>query len=108
MRKVGRTQCHARPSCQPTLLALVLLSNRFELLEIEGEVSGEAREDLPRREPKVRQSPSRLETASVRKERRVVMDGRLLSQRNGGLHLQTGPKPSGSVLPSWGLGQGHN
>ena len=30
--------------------------NRFETLEIEGEVSGEVMEDLPRREPNVRWS----------------------------------------------------
>ena len=45
------------------------------MLENEGEVSGEARRDLPRREPKARQSPSHLETASVRKERKVVVVG---------------------------------
>ena len=38
-------------------------------------MSGEAREDLPRREPRVRQSPPRLETASVRKDRRVIVVG---------------------------------
>ena len=32
-------------------------------------------EDLPRREPKARQSPPCLETASVRRERKVVVVG---------------------------------
>ena len=32
-------------------------------------------EDLPRRKPKARQSPPRLQTSSVRKERRVVVMG---------------------------------
>jgi len=35
-------------------------------------------EDLPRREPKARQSPPHLETASVRKERKVVVVGNSL------------------------------
>ena len=45
------------------------------MLEIEGEVSGETMEDLPRREPKVKQSPPHLETASFRKERRAIVVG---------------------------------
>ena len=32
----------------------VLLSNRFEMLEMEGEMSGEVREGLPRRELRLR------------------------------------------------------
>lgn len=39
---------------------------------------GEAKEDLPRRETKVRWSPPCLETASARKERRVVLVGYFL------------------------------
>ena len=38
-------------------------------------MSGEAMENLPRREPKARWSPQSLETTSVTKERRVVMVG---------------------------------
>ena len=45
------------------------------MLEIEGEVSGEAMEDLPRREPKAKRSPACLETVSVRKQRKVVVVG---------------------------------
>ena len=45
------------------------------MLEIEGEVSGEARENLLRREPRLRQSPPCLETASVRKGRRGIVVG---------------------------------
>ena len=63
------------PPCLPTPLPQLPLSNRFVTLEIEGEVSGEAREDLPRREPKIGWSPPSLETASVRKERKVVVVG---------------------------------
>ena len=43
------------------------------MLEIEGDMSGEARQDLPRREPKLRQSPPCLETASVREGRREIV-----------------------------------
>ena len=72
------TLFHRSPPCLPSPLPLLPLSNRFEMLEIEGEVSGEVMEDLPKREPKVRWSPPRLETASVRKERRVVVVGNSL------------------------------
>ena len=53
MKRVERVlpQCHG---CTPVCLPQVPLSNRFETLEIEGEASGEAMEDLPRREPTVR------------------------------------------------------
>ena len=54
------------------------------MLEIEGEGSGKAMEDLPRREPKARQSPPHLETASVRKERKVVVVGDSLLR---GMHM---------------------
>ena len=63
------------PPRLPTSLPQLPVSNRFEMLEIEGEVSGEAIDDLPRREPKARQSPSLLATSSVRKETKVVMVG---------------------------------
>ena len=63
------------PPHLPTLLPQLPLGNRFHTLEIEGEVSGEVMEDLPRRKPKARQSPPRLQTSSVRKERRVVVMG---------------------------------
>ena len=69
------TQYHGNPPCLPTPLPHLPLSNRFHTLEIEGEVSGEVMEDLPRRKPKARQSPPRLQTSSVRKERRVVVVG---------------------------------
>ena len=45
------------------------------MLEIEGDMSGEARQDLPRREPKLRQSPPCLETSSVREGRREIVVG---------------------------------
>ena len=45
------------------------------MLEIEGDMSGEARQDLPGREPKLRQSPPCLEAASVRKGRRGIVVG---------------------------------
>ena len=45
------------------------------MLEIEGDMSGEARQDLLRREPRLRQSPPCLETASVRKGRRGIVVG---------------------------------
>ena len=48
------TWCHRSPPCLPTPRPKFPLSNRFETLEIEGEASGEAMEDLPRREPTVR------------------------------------------------------
>jgi len=35
------TQHHGCPSCLPTPLPQLPLSNRFEMLEIEGEVSGD-------------------------------------------------------------------
>jgi len=69
------TPCHGSSPCLPSPLPQLPLSNSFEMLEIEGEVSGEAMEDLPRREPKTRQSPPCLATASVRKEGRVIMVG---------------------------------
>lgn len=75
MRRFGRESrlnITGAPPCLPTLLPQLPLSSRFETLEIEGEVSGE---DLPRREPKARQSPPCLETASVRRERKVVVVG---------------------------------
>ena len=40
------------PPCLPTPLPQLLLSSRLEMLEIEGEVSGEAMEDLLKRKPK--------------------------------------------------------
>ena len=45
------------------------------MLEIEGEVSSEVMENLPKREPKARWSALHLQTASVRKERKVVVVG---------------------------------
>ena len=60
---------HRSPPCLPNLLPPHPLRNRFEMLKIEGEVSGEAVEDLPMRKPKARWSPPHLETASVWKER---------------------------------------
>ena len=72
-------------SCLPSPLPQEPLSNRFGALEIEGKVSGEVREDLPKREPKVRWSPSCLETASVRKEGRVIMVGDSLLRGTEGL-----------------------
>ena len=45
------------------------------MLEIEGDMSGESRENLLRREPRLRQSPPCLETASVRKGRRGIVVG---------------------------------
>jgi len=57
----------------PTILPQVPLNDRFETLEIEGEVNGEARVDLPRRETRVMQSSPHLETAFVGKDRRVIV-----------------------------------
>ena len=59
-------------------------------------------EDLPRRKPKARHSPPRLETASVRRERKVVVVGDSLLR---GMDMQTGPEPLGNVQTSWGPGQ---
>ena len=64
---------HGRTPCLPTTLPQVPLSNRFEMLEIEGDMSGEARENLPRKEPRLRHSPPCLETASVREGRREIV-----------------------------------
>ena len=72
--KTVLTWHHGSP-CLPTQLPHLPLSNRFEMLEIEREVSGEAMEDLPRREPKARRSPPHLETASASRERKVVVVG---------------------------------
>ena len=55
------------------------------MLEIEGEVSGEVMEDLLRREPKVRRSLPRLETTSVRRERKVAVVGDSFLRRSEGL-----------------------
>ena len=68
-------QHHWLTPCRPTPLPQVPLSNRLEMLEIEGDMSGEARQDLLRREPRLRQSPPCLETASVRKGRRGIVVG---------------------------------
>ena len=43
------------------------------MLEIEGDMSGEARPDLLRMESRLRQSPPCLETASVREGRREIV-----------------------------------
>ena len=45
------------------------------MLEIEGDMSGEARQDLLRRERRLRQSPPCLEIVSVRKGRRGIVVG---------------------------------
>ena len=45
------------------------------MLEIERDMSGESRQDLLRRERRLRQSPPCLETASVRKGRRGIVVG---------------------------------
>ena len=45
------------------------------MLEIEGDMSGEARQDLLRRERRLRQSPPCLETASLRKGRKGIVVG---------------------------------
>ena len=80
------TWCHIRaPSHLPTPLPQLQLSNS---LEIEGEVSGEAMEDLPRREPKARWSSPHFETASVRK---VVMMGDSLLRGTEGLICRLDP-----------------
>ena len=63
------------PLCLPNPLPQVPLSKRFKTLEIEGKVSGEVREDLPKRELCVQWSPPCLETASIRKDRRVIVVG---------------------------------
>ena len=98
---------HENPPCLPSSLPQLPLSNRFEMLKIEEEVTGEAREDLPRREPKARRSSPHLET-SCQERKKGGHGGRLPSQRNRGPHLQTRPEASGSVLPFQGLRQGHN
>jgi len=69
------TQYHGNPPCLPTPLPHLPLSNRFHTLEIEDEMSGDVMEDMPTRECKARQLPPRLQTASVRKEGRVVVVG---------------------------------
>ena len=74
----------SRELCLPTPRPQLRLSNRFEMLEIEGEVSGEVMEDLLRREPKVRWSLPRLETTSVRRERKVAVVGDSLLRRSEG------------------------
>ena len=43
------------------------------MLEIEGEVSGEVREDLPRRGPRARWSSTHFEINSARKDSRVIV-----------------------------------
>ena len=91
-------RCHRSSPCLPTPHPQLTLSNRFETLEIKGEVL----EDLPRRDPKARQSPLHLETASVRRERKVVVVGDSLLR---GMDMQTGPEPLGNVQTSWGPGQ---
>ena len=65
-------------SSLPTLHPQVPLSNRFATLDIEGEVSEEAWEGSPKRLPRARQSTPCVETASARKERRVVLVGYFL------------------------------
>ena len=90
------------PPCLPTLCPQLPLSSRFEILEIEGEGSREAMEDLPRKESKAMWSPPHLETASVRRERKVVVVGDSLLR---GMNMQTGPEPLGNVQTSWGPGQ---
>ena len=62
---------HRRTPCLPTLLTEVALSNRFECWKLKGTWVG----SLPRREPRLRQSPPCLETASVRKGRRGIVVG---------------------------------
>ena len=66
------------PPCLPTLCPQLPLSSRFEILEIEGEGSREVMEDLPRKESKAMWSPPHLETASVRKERKMDVVGHSL------------------------------
>ena len=43
------------------------------MLEIEGDMAVEARENLPRKEPRLRWSPPCLEAASVRKHRKITV-----------------------------------
>ena len=66
------------PPCLPSPLLQLPLSNRFQMLKIEGKVSGKVMGELSKKEPKVRWSPPCLETASVRKEGRVIMVGNSL------------------------------
>ena len=65
--------CHGHTPRLPTLLSQVPLSNWFGVLEIEGEVSGEVREDLPRRGPRARWSSTHFEINSARKDSRVIV-----------------------------------
>ena len=57
-RARGSEECQSSKSQAHPLPAYttpqVLLSNRFEMLEMEGEMSGEVREGLPRRELRLR------------------------------------------------------
>lgn len=66
---------HGQTPPLPILHPQVPLSNRFAALDIEGKVSGEARECSPKRLPRARQSTLHIETAFARKERRVVVVG---------------------------------
>lgn len=66
--------CGRTPPCLPCIPRFSL-SNRFATLDIEGEVSEEAWEGSPKRLPRARQSTPCVETASARKERKVVVVG---------------------------------
>lgn len=71
-------QNHRQPPSWPTSVPQVPLHNRFEALELEGEVSEVAVGGPPLRLPRMRQSAPYLETASAKKDRRAIVVGNSL------------------------------
>ena len=79
------------------------------MLEIEGDMSGDARQDLLRREPRLRPSPPCLETASVREGRRgIVVGDSLLWGMEGSICRPDPTCMEVCCLPPWGPHQGHH
>ena len=64
-----------RPPSRPSSAPQVPLQNRFEALNLEGEVSEGVEGGPPVRLPRAKRSTPRLKTASARKDRRVVVIG---------------------------------
>jgi len=63
---------------QPTLVSQVPLHNRFEVLELEGEMSEDVMGGPSMRLPRVRRWTQHLKIASTRKDRRVIVVGNSL------------------------------
>ncbi|KFP08496.1 hypothetical protein N300_08288, partial [Calypte anna] len=73
--KEVRPRKGTKKSSQPSPPSQLPLKNRYEALEIQGQENVVTGVDLPSEPPRTRQSPSVLRTSSIKKERRVVVEG---------------------------------